>query len=368
MAKNSHTFVFLGENKFQNELIATAKSIATPGKGILAADESTATIAKRLKAIKLENTRENRRAYRHLLFTTKDIGKYISGAILFEETLYEKTEDGKTSFVDILRQQGVIVGIKVDLGTKHLPGSDNETYTQGITDLDKRCAAYYKQGARFAKWRAVLRISRGTPSQAAIIENATGLALYAAICQANGLVPIVEPEILMDGDHDIATCQYWTEKVLAACFKALNDYNVLIEGCLLKPNMVINGQDCPKKATSAEIARATVAALQRTVPPSLPAVVFLSGGQTEEEASVNLNAMNALDLGARPWRLTFSYGRALQQTAISTWKGLPANVAAAQAAFFQRAKANGEASIGKYAGGSGSGAAQQSLYEKGYVY
>ena len=203
-----------------------------------------------------------------------------------------------------------------------MAGTDNETYTQGLTDLDVRCQKYYKLGARFSKWRAVLKISKNTPSPLAIQETPHSLARYASICQANGLVPIVEPEILMDGDHDLATCQYWTEKVLAACYKALNDQNVLLEGTLLKPNMVCPGEDYRPKASSADIARATVRALQRTVPPAVPGVTFLSGGQTEEEATVNLNAMNALPLGPRPWKLTFSYGRALQQSCLKAWQGM----------------------------------------------
>jgi fructose-bisphosphate aldolase class I len=302
-----------------------------------------------------------------LLFTTPNIAQAISGAILFEETLFDKTQDGK-DLVQSLRDAGIILGIKVDQGTKHLPGTDDETYTQGLTNLDQRCAAYYKVGCRFAKWRAVLRISKNTPSPLAIKENAEGLARYASVCQANGLVPIVEPEILMDGEHSIEICQYWTEKVIAACYKALSDAHVLLEGTLLKPNMVLPGKGCKKKATVAEIARATVTALQRTVPPAVPGIVFLSGGQSEEEATQMLNAMNSLNLGVRPWALSFSYGRALQKTAIKTWAGKKENVKAAQDAFLIRAKANGAATLGKYKGEAASASASESSYVANYKY
>jgi len=367
------------ECKFASELIATAAKICTPGKGILAADEGPSTIGKRLTSIKLENNRANRRELRRLLFTSPGIEKYISGVITYEETLFEKTEDGKKQLIDYLLEKGIVVGIKVDMGTKTLPGTNGETYTQGLTDLDKNCDKYYKQGARFAKWRAVLQISKNTPSQLAIEENANTLAAYASICQDHGLVPIVEPEILMDGKHTIQTCQYWTEKVLAAVYKALNDRHVLLEGTLLKPNMVLTGQDAKVKDSPQAVATATVTALQRTVPPAMPGVVFLSGGQSEEEASVNLNAINNY-AGKKPWTLTFSYGRALQKSCIETWQGKPENVEEAQAAFMTRAKANGEASIGRYKGGGGGGGSggggggsgksgsDASLFESGYKY
>jgi len=234
--------------------------------------------------------------------------------------------------------------------------------------LDERCTKYYKAGARFAKWRAVLRISENTPSPLSIQETAHTLAQYAAICQANGLVPVVEPEILMDGDHTIQICQYWTEKVLAACYKALNDANVLLEGTLLKPNMVLPGEQSKHQVDPSIAAIATVRALQRTVPPAVPGITFLSGGQTEEQASVHLNAMNALDLGPRPWSLTFSYGRALQQTCLQVWQGKKENVAAAQAAFLVRAKANSLAQLGKYTGDAASASSSQSLHVKNYTY
>lgn len=360
---------FIPKHKFHDELVATAKKIATPGKGILAADESTGTIGKRFASIKVKNDRASRREYRRILFTTPNIGKYISGCIMFEETLFETTEDGKTDLIDYLVKEGVVLGIKTDKGTKHLPGTDDETYTQGLDELGERCDKYYKRGARFAKWRAVLRISKNTPSPYAIQENAWTLARYAAISQEHGLVPIVEPEILMDGSHSIEICQYWTEKIVSACYAELVKQNVLLEGTLLKPNMVIQGADCKVKATTEQIARATVQALQRSVPAAVPGITFLSGGQSEEEASERLSAINSLDLGPRPWSLTFSYGRALQQSALKAWKGKPENVKAAQDAFFARAKANGEANLGKYVpSGKAAEGASESLYQAKYKY
>lgn len=354
-------------NKYEAELIQTARAIAAPGKGILAADESTGTIGNRFKAINLENNVENRRAYRELLFTSPDIEKYISGVIMYEETLFQKHANG-TPFTTLLNKKNIIVGIKVDEGTKPLPQCDNETSTQGLTNLDVRCAKYYKAGARFAKWRAVLRISEHTPSDLSVAETAYTLARYAAICQANGLVPIVEPEILMDGDHDIDTCRRVTEKVLTACYAALSLNRVILEGTLLKPNMVTSGVSNKTRAGPAEVARHTVLALQRTVPAAVPGITFLSGGMSEEEASVNLNALNALPLGPRPWSLTFSFGRALQQSAIKAWGGKKENIAKSQAAFIGRAKANSEAQLGKYKGGAASGAGNESLYVANYKY
>jgi len=359
---------YITEGKYDDELIATARKIASPGKGILAADESTGTIGKRFASINIENNKNNRREYRRLLFTAKDLSKYISGVILFDETLSEKTEDGKELLIQPLIDNGIVLGIKVDKGTKHLPSTDNETYTQGLTDLDQACSAYYKAGCRFAKWRATLQISSNTPSPLAIQENAHTLAQYAAICQANGLVPVVEPEILMDGDHSLYVCQYWTEKVLAACYKALSDANVLLEGTLLKPNMVLPGEGCKDKYTPSQIATATVRALQRTVPPAVPGVTFLSGGQTEEQATINLNAFNSINLGARPWALTFSYGRALQQSCLQAWGGKKENFEKGQEALLTRCRANSAAQLGKYEGGSSSGSSNQSLFVKDYSY
>lgn len=352
--------------KYEAELRATAKAIATPGKGILAADESTGTIGKRLANIDVENNEDNRRAYRGLLFKTEGWNEYISGVILYEETLYQKYDDGK-SFADQIKECGVIPGIKVDLGTRELPFFPGEKYTQGLTDLDKRAARYYEAGARFAKWRCVLKIQNNTISETSIKETAWTLARYAAICQNNGLCPIVEPEILMDGEHSLATCQKMTEKTLAACYKALNDQNVLLEGSLLKPNMVLKGKQCNDKTTFEDNAIATVTALRRTVPAAVPGICFLSGGQTEEEATRNLNAINSVDMG-RPWSCTFSFGRALQGSVLQAWKGDAANVKAAQDALMQRGKANSEANLGKYSGWAETEASKQSLYKKGYTY
>merc|ERR1719195_2417159 len=351
--------------KYEDELRATAAAIATPGKGILAADESTGTIGKRLAGIGVENTEPNRRAYRELLFTTDGWGEYCSGVILYEETLYQKAADG-TPFVDIINKAGVIPGIKVDMGTRDLPFFPGEKYTQGLTDLDKRAARYYEAGARFAKWRCVLKIQNNTISETSIKETAWTLARYAAICQANGLAPIVEPEILMDGDHSLATCQKMTEKTLAACYKALSDQNVLLEGTLLKPNMVLKGKQCTDATTFEDNAKATVTALRRTVPAAVPGITFLSGGQTEEEATMNLNAINKVE--GRPWSCTFSFGRALQASVLQAWQGKAENVQKAQETLMQRGKANSEANLGKYTGWAADENAKASLYEKGYTY
>ncbi|CAN6163508.1 unnamed protein product [Urochloa humidicola] len=352
--------------KYTDELIKTAKYLATPGKGILASDESTGTIGKRLSSINLENVESNRQALRELLFTAPGASDYLSGAILFEETLYQKTSDG-TPFVDLLAAGGVVPGIKVDMGTVEIAGTNGETVTQGIDSLGARCAKYYAAGARFAKWRSVLKVGGGEPSELAVRQNAEGLARYAVICQENGLVPIVEPEILTDGGHDISVCAAATERVLAAVFKSLSDHKVLLEGTLLKTNMVTPGSDSPKVGAEV-IAEYTVAALRRTVPPAVPGVVFLSGGQSEEEATQNLDAMNKLEV-LKPWTLSFSFGRALQQSTLKKWLGKKENVAAAQAAFVARCKANSEATLGKYAGsGAADAAASESLYVKGYKY
>jgi len=350
---------------FREELAKNAAAIAAAGKGILAADESTGTIGNRFTKIKVENNEENRRAYRELLFTTPDMGKYISGVILYEETLRQKTIDG-TPFVELLKKNGVIPGIKVDKGTVNIPGTEQETATQGLDGLAQRCAEYYKEGARFAKWRAVLKITDTCPTEVAIEENAHSLARYAAICQENGLVPIVEPEILMDGTHSLARCAFVTEQVLGAVFKALNLHRVFLEGTLLKPSMVTPGHSHPdfKSTTAEQIAVATVTVLRRTVPPAVPGIMFLSGGHGEEDATLFLNAMNALK-AHRPWSLSFSYGRALQASCLEAWQGKKENVTSAQEVFFKRAKANGEAQLGKYSGGT---APTKDLYEEGYKY
>jgi len=351
--------------QFAEELVKNAKKIATPGKGILAADESTGTIQKRFDSIKIPNTEENRRSYRELLFSTPDLGSCISGVILYEETLYQKTADGKP-FTQLLTEQGIVIGIKVDKGLKPLPGTDGEMVCQGLTDLDVRCKKYYEAGARFAKWRAVYTIGAGKPSELLVKEQAWGLARYAGICQANGLVPIVEPEILMDGTHDIGHCARVSEHVFSAVVKALHDNGILLEGSLLKPNMIVHGSDSGKAANAHEIASYTVRTLKRTIPAAIPGIMFLSGGQTEEEATLNLDAMNKLS--NNPWVLSFSFGLALQASCLQAWLGKPENVTQAQKVLFERAKGNSEAQLGKYKGGSAGSTATTSLFERNYFY
>ena len=343
-------------NPFAAELIATAKQITYPGKGILAADESTGTIGSRFQAISVENNHENRVAYRELLFTAPGIEEHISGVIMFDETARDSASDGR-KFCDVLKSRGILCGIKVDTGLVTLLGTEDETATQGLDGLGKRCAEYYNMGIRFAKWRAVLKItSSGCPSALAVRETAHTLARYASICQQNGLVPIVEPEILQDGDHSIDVCRAVSERVFAEVMSAMSFHGLLLEGTLLKPNMVTPGASyAGGKATPAEVAFNTVLALSRSIAPSVCGVCFLSGGSSEEEASAFLNAMNVPGLPlARPWALTFSYGRALQKTVLKVWGGKAENAPAAQAALLERARANGSAALGKYAGGSGS--------------
>jgi len=361
----AHTIATMG--KYDAELITTAHTIATPGKGILAADESTGTIGQRFSKINLENVEDNRRAYRELLLGSgADIAHHISGVILYEETFYQKDSHG-VLFPEVLKKLNIYTGIKVDKGTVILPGTDAETATQGLDDLGARCKKYYEGGARFAKWRAVIKITAtGAPSEQAIQENAHGLARYAAICQDNGLVPIVEPEVLMDGEHTIETSAAVTEKVLAAVFKALNDHHVLLEGILLKPNMVLAGTS-GKAAAPEEVAKYTVRTLQRTVPAAVPGIVFLSGGQSEIDATANLNAINQFQ-GKKPWTLSFSYGRALQSSVIQTWLGQQSNLEAARKIFLHRARCNGFAVLGKYEGEEKTGLAAQDLHVKNYTY
>jgi len=356
-------------SKYLAEMRATAKAIAAPGKGILAADESTATIGKRFQGITppLANTAENRRDYRELLFRAQGWGQFCSGVILYEETLTQKGADG-TPLVELIKKEGVIVGIKVDKGTTDIPGTDGETMTHGLDGLAARCADYYKKGARFAKWRAVLKISKQAPSAQAIEENVHGLARYAQICQDNGLVPIVEPEVLTDGEHDIEVCAAVTQRVWEAQIAALHRFNVAFDAILLKPNMVTHGSQSKRPASVQEVAEHTVRVLQRTIPPAIPGIMFLSGGQSEEEATRHLNAMNQLKTH-RPWSLSFSYGRALQHTVIKKWAGKPENVRAAQEAFLLRAKVNSQAQLGKYApSDQAAGAANQRLYVSDYKY
>jgi fructose-bisphosphate aldolase class I len=359
--------LYLSPEKCQ-ELKSIADKIATKGKGILAADESTGTIGKCFDAIGLANEENNRRLYRQLLFTTEgdELSQYLSGVILFEETLYQKADNGE-KFVDLLAKKGIVPGIKVDKGTVNLAGTNKETTTQGLDGMAERCAKYKADGAQFAKWRCTLRIGAGMPSQLAIIENANVLARYASICQQNGLVPIVEPEILPDGDHDLETCQLATERVLAAVYKALSDHHVYLEGTLLKPNMVTAGQSCTKKYTNEQNALATVTALRRTVPPAVPGITFLSGGQSEVDATANLNEINRVP-GQSPWNLSFSYGRALQQSVIKSWAGKPENIKKAQATLMQRAKLNSLASKGEYKGEEGSESGKESLFVANHTY
>jgi fructose-bisphosphate aldolase class I len=350
----------------QEELVSIANKIVAPGKGILAADESTGTIGKRFQSINIENTEDNRRKYRQLLFTTPNLGEHISGVILYEETFHQSTDKGE-KFVDLLIKQGVVPGIKLDLGVVPLAGTLNEGTTQGLDNLAQRCAEFKKGGCGFAKWRCVIHIGTHVPSHVALLENANVLARYASICQQNGLVPIVEPEVLCDGDHDIERCQKVTEQTLAYTYKALADHHVFLEGTLLKPNMVTPGQSASKRATAEEVAFATVTALRRGVPSAVPGIVFLSGGQSELDATKNLNAINTVSL-LKPWKLSFSYGRALQASVIKAWGGKDENLKTAQKTFLHRSKANGEAQLGKYSGEENAAAAAESLFVQNHSY
>ena len=329
-----------------SDLNAIANAIVAPGKGILAADESHSTIQKRFESIDVESTEDSRRAYRQMLFTTPGVSDFISGVILFDETIRQKADDG-APLVQILTQQAIIPGIKVDKGAKALAGASNEKVTEGLDGLRDRLNEYHKLGARFTKWRAVIAIGDGIPSQYCIDANAHALARFAALSQEAGLVPIVEPEVLMDGDHTIDRCYEVTEATLHSVFNALYEQRVVLEASLLKPNMVLSGKDCPQQATPEEVAEATVRCLNRTVPAAVPGIVFLSGGQSNEIATANLNAMNAMD-AAHPWQLSFSYGRALQEPPLKAWRGDAANVERAKQAFLHRAKCNGAARYGKY--------------------
>jgi fructose-bisphosphate aldolase class I len=326
-------------------LSATAQALVAPGKGILAADESSGTIKKRFDSIGIESTEANRRAYREMLFTTKDIADYISGVILYDETIRQHASDG-TPLVQLLEAQGIIPGIKVDLGAKPLALAEGETVTEGLDGLRERLAEYHELGARFAKWRATYSISDTLPSAYCIQVNADALARYAALCEEAGIVPIVEPEVLMDGDHTIERSFEVTSAVLDALYEALFVQRVRLDGTLLKPNMVMSGYSCPQQASVEEVAEATVRCFRSTVPAAVPGIVFLSGGQSDELATAHLNAMNKL--GPHPWQLSFSYGRALQAPALKAWKGEPANVDAGRDAFFHRAKLNSAARSGSY--------------------
>ncbi len=330
----------------QDELHATIARLVEPGKGILAADESVPTITKRFKAVGVESTEETRRAYRTLLFTAPGIEASIAGIILFEETLGQAADDG-TPLGDVLSRRGILTGIKVDKGTVALPGAEGDLVTQGLDGLAERLAAYKAKGARFAKWREVYAITDRNPTPLGIHANADVLARYAAICQQEGIVPIVEPEVLIDGDHTLERCHEVSEAVLHAVFHALHRHRVALEGLVLKPNMVLPGKDRSPKASPEVVARATLEVLRRTVPAAVPTINFLSGGQGSVEATANLNAMNALAPNL-PWVVSFSYARALQDGAMRTWAGRTANVGAAQEAFARRAKMNSLARHGRW--------------------
>ena len=329
-----------------SDLNKVAQAMVAPGRGLLAADESTGTIEKRFDAIKVESTEDTRRDYREMLFRSNDaMSKCISGVILYDETIWQKARDG-TPLVKLIEQAGAIPGIKVDEGTQPLPNCPGELVTVGLDKLAARLADYYKQGARFAKWRAVIDIGKDIPSMTAIHVNAHALARYAALCQAAQIVPIVEPEVLMDGDHDIDRCYDVTQRVLNKVFQELRIQRVALEGMILKPNMAISGKKCPKQASVQEVAEKTVRLLKSCVPAIVPGIAFLSGGQSDQEATAHLDAMNRI--GGLPWRLTFSYGRALQAAPQKAWAGKPENVAAGQAAFSHRARMNSLATKGEW--------------------
>ena|ERR1035441_2064316 len=327
------------------ELSAAARALVAKSRGILAADESTSTIKKRFDTIKLESTEENRRAYRELLFTAPGAQDYISGVIMYDETLRQKTKDG-VPFPAYLSQHGMLPGIKVDMGAKPLACFPGETITEGLDGLRERLAEYYKLGAKFAKWRAVIDIASGIPSRYAIDANAEALARYATLCQEAGIVPIVEPEVLMDGAHTLDRCEEVTNVVLERVFSHLFAARVFLEGMILKPNMVVAGKKSSQKASPEQVAEATLRTLKRQVPSAVPGIAFLSGGQSPVEATLHLSLMNAA--GPLPWGLTFSYGRALQEDALNAWGGKSAGFSGGQKALFVRAKLNGLAATGAY--------------------
>jgi len=328
-----------------SELVSVARSLVTPGRGILAADESSGTIQRRFDSIGVASTSASRHAYREMLFTTQGIEQFISGVILYDETIRDSTQSG-IPFPKLLAQLGIVPGIKVDLGTTDLAGFSEEKVTEGLDGLGKRLAEYRGLGARFAKWRAVITIGPGIPTEGCIKANAHALARYAALCQEAGLVPIVEPEVLMDGDHTIQQCDQATEATLRTVYAELAEQRVLLEGTLLKPSMVLSGKSSSNQASVKEVAEATIQCLRRTVPAAVPGIVFLSGGQSPVRATEHLNAMNAL--GPGPWELSFSYGRALQEPPLQAWRGVAANVPAAQRAYYHRAECNGAARFGRY--------------------
>ncbi len=330
----------------RDELEATITRIVQPGKGIVAADESMPTITKRFKAVGIDSTEETRRAYRQLLFTTRGVGEFVAGFILFEETLGQKADDG-TLLAEVLVRQGILPGIKVDKGTTPLPNADGDLITQGLDGLSERLKTYKAQGARFAKWREVYAVTDRNPTRLGIEANAEVLARYAAICQTEGIVPIVEPEVLIDGDHTLERCHEVSDAVLHAVFNALHRHGVRLECMVLKPSMVLPGKEHPPKASPEVVAANTLEVLRRNVPAAVPTINFLSGGQSPEEATANLNAMNIMAPDA-PWVLSFSYARALQDPPMKLWAGRTENVRTAQQAFYQRLKMNSLARDGKY--------------------
>eukprot|EP00818_Percolomonas_sp_WS_P009854 CAMPEP_0117445448 /NCGR_PEP_ID=MMETSP0759-20121206/5802_1 /TAXON_ID=63605 /ORGANISM="Percolomonas cosmopolitus, Strain WS" /LENGTH=342 /DNA_ID=CAMNT_0005237627 /DNA_START=47 /DNA_END=1075 /DNA_ORIENTATION=+ len=333
--------------KFGDELKATANAMVAPGKGLLAADESTSTIGKRFDTIQVENVESNRQAYRQLLFTTDGFEKYISGVIMYEETLFQKTDDGK-NFTDLLKSKGVLCGIKLDKGPVLIPGDGKNTVTQGLDGLAERCAKYYAQGARFAKWRAVIEVSDKDPSDLAITLSAQTLARYAAICQTQGLVPIVEPEtMVLVGKHSIERSLEVTTRILNATFYELNRQNVSLERMILKPNFVLPGRECPSfNKCFEQVTDLTLACLQRTVPPAVPGIMFLSGGLSEKESVDILNNLNKANT-KKPWKLSYSYGRALQTSTLEAWRGKKENIEAGQKAFMKQAEMCSKAEQGK---------------------
>ena len=331
-----------------NDLHDIAEAMTVKGKGILAADESNPTCKKRFDSINVESNEQNRNIYRDMLFTTKGMNDFISGVILYDETIRQNTMQGEVPFPDFLSDLGVIPGIKVDAGAKDLAGMDGEKVTEGLDGLDGRLKEYYSLGARFAKWRAVISIGESEPSSTCISANAHALARYASLCQQNGIVPIVEPEILMDGIHTIEESFIVSEEVLSTVFYELYSQNVLLEGIVLKPNMVLSGYECSEKASVDQVADMTIQVFKRCVPAAVPGIAFLSGGQSDEDATAHLNAMNKLLGDNSPWNLTFSYGRALQAPALKAWGGKNENIGKAQQAFYKRAKLNSLATMGDY--------------------
>jgi fructose-bisphosphate aldolase class I len=334
-------------SKYAQELRATAQAMVAPGKGVLAMDESNGTCNKRFEKLGIPTTEDRRRAYREMILTTPNLSDYISGAILYDETIRQSSQAGKP-LTQVMQEAGIIIGIKVDTGAKDLAGCPNEKVTEGLDGLRDRIAEYYQMGARFAKWRAVITIGDGIPSPTCIEGNAHGLARSAALCQEGGLVPIVEPEVLIDGNHTIETCYEVTDETLQAVFDQLRLNQVVFDQMILKPSMVISGKGCSTQASVEQVAEMTIKCLRNNVPATVPGIAFLSGGQSKERSSAHLNTMNAKYGEICPWRVTFSYARAIQQPALEYWKGDDANVSAAQQFLLQRAKFNSAASLGQY--------------------